>query len=182
MPLHGGDKKRRLYTARWNDEARTELAWVLVINGEPVGRFERKTEYWYVNGAGLSLLGTQGSVLEFGHEDDDGAPDELPTGWQEFTWRKDVDWTVDGQSFRDPYSGGVVYVQGNGMGSSLTNLNLRIVTQGSQVKRLTWYQQTFGGMENLVAAAGRFPWLTTGFVTRPFGGKLGYVSLTLAVG
>jgi len=180
MPLHGGAKKWRLYTARWNDEARTELARVLVTNREPVGRFEQKTEYWYVSGAGLSPLGAQGSVLEFEHVEGDGAPGALPTGWQQFTWRKDADWAVDAQSFRDPYSGGAVYVQGIGMGSSLTSLNLRIVTQGARVTRLTWYQQTFGGMENLVEVSGRFPWLTTGFVTRPFGGKLGYVHLTVA--
>jgi hypothetical protein len=172
MPLHGGDKKWRLYTARWNDEARTELARVLVTNGEPVGRFERKTEYWCVNGAGLGLLGAQSSVLAFEHVDGEDAPGELPTGWQQFTWRKDVPWAVDSQSFRDPYRGGAVYVQGSGMGSSLTNVNLRIVTEGTQVTQLTWYQQTFGAMEPLVDADGRFPWLTTGFVTRPFGGKL----------
>ncbi len=179
MPLHGGDKKWRLYTARWNDEARTPLARILVLNGEPVGPFAQKTEYWYVNGAGLSPLGVQGSVLEFERVDGEGAPSELPTGWQEFTWRKDAAWMVESQSFRDPYSGGTVYVHGSGMGSSLTNLNLRIVTQGPQVTQLTWYQQTFGAMESLVDADGRFPWLTTGFVTRPFGGKLGYVNLTV---
>lgn len=172
MPLHGGEKKWRLYTARWNDEARTTLARILVINGQPVGGLEQKTEYWYVNGAGLSLLGTQSSVLEFERVDGEDTPSGLPTGWQEFTWRKDADWAVDSQTFRDPYSGGAVYVQGNGMGSSLTNLNLRIATQGTQVTQLTWYQQAFGAMEQLVDAEGRFPWLTTGFVTRPFGGKL----------
>lgn len=177
MPLHGGDKKWRLYTARWSDEARTELSRVLVINGAPVGPFEPKTEYWYVNSPGLGLLGARSSVLEFEHVDGDDAPGALPTGWQEFTWRKDADWTVDAQTFRDPYSGGCVYVQGSGMGSSLASLNLRITTQDSRVTRVTWYQQTFGGMEKLVEADGRFPWLTTAFVTRPFGGKLGYVSL-----
>jgi len=90
--LNGGEKKRRLYKAMFTDQDTTTFAKILVINGHDVDPFKTHTEYWYVNGASLSLLGQQS--LTFEHEDGDDAPSNLPTDWQAFTSPKFGTWTV----------------------------------------------------------------------------------------
>ena len=90
--LNGGEKKLRLYKAIFTDQNTTTFAKILVINGHDVDSFEKHTEYWYVNGASLSLLGQQG--LTFEHEDGDDAPSNLPTDWQAFTSPKFGTWTA----------------------------------------------------------------------------------------
>ncbi|WP_437933795.1 hypothetical protein [Sorangium sp. So ce341] len=118
------------------------FARALAIGGANMGNYTADTEYWYVDPAALSALGTKNIV--FTHSGGDSYPPSQ-RGPQSFALPREVPW----EAFQtDPVSGGALYRK--------DNVYLRITKNQSGITRLTWYQVLADGVPTNIVPSGTF--------------------------
>ena len=126
-----GTLQWRLVTFRFQDWARTPFAAVFLFNKD-TGKYLQGHEYWFVNTASLSLLGTSGLSVNTTTSSSPTPPsDPGYANEQSFELAASTKWGSGWTT--DPLTGGKLYTASSGQA-------LRVTQGQNKVTSIAWYQ------------------------------------------
>jgi hypothetical protein len=161
-----GDHAYRSVVLTFQDGRNTPFATIYLFD-KALGSFSTSNEYWYVNPASLSLLGSKPLLATTTDYDTTTAPsDPKYTNEQSFTLPVASNWGSGWTT--DPLSGGSLYTTSGGLGLRVTS-----ATNPTRVTSIAWYQVIPSGNTPVnLTPSGTFN--VAGFSVTVPSGDLGY--------